>query len=124
MARKKTIPISRKPTGGPMRRGSSEPFGSGSPAAIEAASGPGAGSSEASRQCAPKPASGPLGRVLYGAVFGLSYGVVFTAILVGRLIPGSDLIGRGLRDGGDSAQRFFKAEPESPESKGSVVYSS
>ncbi|CAL1239477.1 hypothetical protein [Candidatus Methylocalor cossyra] len=94
MAKKKTVAIAQKPTA---RRPS---------VAVER----GEGVSAAPRppaELGPHRASraGPLGRLVYGAAFGLSYGVVLGAILVGRLIPGGALIGRGLRDGAAAAGR-------------------
>lgn len=49
----------------------------------------------------------PIARAVYGAAFSVSYGVVFTAILLGHLVPGRRLIGRGLCDGAKAAQRTF-----------------
>ena len=50
---------------------------------------------------------GPIGRVVYGTVYRASYAVVFSAILLGKLIPGSRLIGHALRDGSSAAQHSF-----------------
>ncbi|BBL74717.1 hypothetical protein [Methylomagnum ishizawai] len=60
----------------------------------------------------------PLGKLVYGTVFGISYGVVFTAILLGKLIPGSGLIRRSMGDGAVSAERFFEAGPAREEGFG------
>jgi len=54
------------------------------------------------------PAFNPLGYVLYGPVFCISYGLVFTAILLGNIIPGTRYIVRGMHDGADAAQRTLK----------------
>ncbi len=50
---------------------------------------------------------GPIGRVVYGTVYRASFAVVFSAILLGKLIPGSRLIGHALRDGSSAAQHSF-----------------
>lgn len=118
MARKKTVSISRKPTLGPLTGVGAEPAVSASVAETEpAAANPGV------PPCAGfAPAPGPLARAVYGAAYCLSYGLVFGVVLVGKLVPGSGLIGRGLRDGGGSALRYFDAEPEKPDFARAATY--
>lgn len=55
----------------------------------------------------------PIGRVVYGTVYCLSYGVVFSAMLLGKIIPGSGLIARGMHDGADAAQHVFESAAQS-----------
>jgi hypothetical protein len=54
---------------------------------------------------------------VYGTVFCLSYGVVFSAILLGKCIPGSGLAGQALLDGAGSARRSFERRPEQGEGR-------
>lgn len=54
---------------------------------------------------------GPIRRAVYCTVYCVSYGVVFSAILLGKFIPGSHLIGRGIHDGSQAAQRRFEIKP-------------
>jgi hypothetical protein len=49
----------------------------------------------------------PVVRVVYGTVYCLSYGVVVSAILLGKLIPGSALLGHAMQDGAGAASRRF-----------------
>jgi hypothetical protein len=57
------------------------------------------------------PVAGFIGRAVYGTLYCLSYGVVFGAMVVGSIIPGSGLIGRALRDGAAAAQGGFHGKP-------------
>lgn len=100
MARKKSIAISRKP--------SAEP----TPSTELVLGEPSDNSLQLSETTQSSPISadatpGFFGRMVYGTVYGMSYGVVFSALLLGALIPGSQLIGKALEDGSDSAKRDF-----------------
>lgn len=48
---------------------------------------------------------GMLGDAVYSTSYGLSYGVIFPAVLAFGLIPRDSAAGRGLRDGADTAKR-------------------
>ena len=106
MARKKTIAITRKPT--TATAATSIPFAIPEPplklnvnldAAAEWREPPPADAETI--------AYGPVRRIVYGSLYCVSYTVVFSAILLGKLIPGSRLIGHALRDGSSAAQHSF-----------------
>lgn len=114
MARKKTVAISRKPSvsapPAPAEAAAANPEANAAPEASRPPAGAASRHDDAPRREArpPEPAiAGPLGRMVYGTVFSLSYGVVYGVILIGQLIPGGRLIGRGLRDGATAARRDF-----------------
>lgn len=115
MAKRKTVSISRKPSTVPPTTQSEAPPAPDRPlmAMMEALG-------DAPRERFAPPAAGVVGRAVYGTVFYVSYGVVFSVLLVGKLIPGSGLIGRGLRDGAAAAQSDFErpAPAEAPGSAG------
>jgi hypothetical protein len=74
---------------------------------------------EAEPQEAPEPASqrGLLGRSIYGAFYYVSFGAVFGAFMVGKVVPGSGLIAQALQDGSDAAKQsfaHFEAQKEQP----------
>lgn len=126
MAKKKSVAISRKPTAGRELPAAPEILPQDAPAVLDVVldppSGPVYGQAVAAMPRRPAPPApvaaanpGPLGKLVYGTVFGISYGVVFTAILLGKLIPGSGLMRRAMGDGADSAERFFEARDGVPE---------
>ncbi|MDD2768366.1 MAG: hypothetical protein PHT19_06505 [Methylococcus sp.] len=43
--------------------------------------------------------NGLIARAVYGSVYCLSFGVVFGALVLGKLVPGRRLIAKGLQDG-------------------------
>ncbi len=118
MAKRKSVSISRKPTA--EREAPIQPDipARDEPDLLDAMLDPPAGPVyRADRRGDPAPPApdvppGPLGKLVYGTVYGISYSVVFTAILLGKLIPGGALVGRGLRDGAASAGQRFEAKPE------------
>lgn len=54
------------------------------------------------------PKAGPLSRAVYNTFFGISYGVVFGSLLVGKLIPKSSMIDTALHDGAVAAREAFE----------------
>ena len=50
---------------------------------------------------------GFFGKALYGTTYCMSYGVVFGALLIGKLLPGKDIILQAMTDATDSAKRAF-----------------
>jgi hypothetical protein len=106
MARKKTVSISRKPSAEDAAPEDSGASANPSPLAMTLQPYAEILEDEAS------PLSlGPVGKVVYGTVFCLSYGVVFGAILLGQFIPGSRVLGHALQDGAASARRSFEDKP-------------
>lgn len=103
MAKRKTVSISRKPSSVPPPDHAEAPAVL-APSPVVMAESRG----ERPRDRPAPPATGLVGRAVYGTVFYVSYGVVFSVLLVGKLIPGSGLIGRGLRDGSAAAQSDFE----------------
>lgn len=57
----------------------------------------------------PAPNLGLLGWTVYGAVYALSFSCVFGSMLVGRLLPGRDIVARGIGDGAQAAKRVVGA---------------
>lgn len=45
-----------------------------------------------------------IGRSVYRAVYVLSFGCVFSTLLLGRLVPGRDIIAKGMADGAVAAK--------------------
>ena len=104
MARKKTVSLSRKPS-----------LDETSAVAIEAADeaslpplnlklqpyAESLGDSKAGSRC-------PVVQVVYGTVYCMSYGVVYGVILLGKLIPGSKLLGHAMQDGATAAALRFE----------------
>ncbi|MGR9106281.1 MAG: hypothetical protein ACU843_05045 [Gammaproteobacteria bacterium] len=106
MARRKTVPISTKPSNtGAATVGES--------AAISSAKPPGASDARSEIEPIQTSRTGPLGTIVYGTVYYLSYGVMFSVTLLGACIPGSTLIGRAWKDGSEAGRR--KAERFSAE---------
>lgn len=102
MARKKSISISRKPSSEPAPMTElvfSEPSAT-SLLSVEAAS---------SSALTPTASLGFVGRFIYGTVYGVTYGVVFSTLFLGKLIPGSELVGKAMQDGTESAKRDFNS---------------
>lgn len=111
MARKKTVSISRKPSSVTPPSPVAETAVLDQPQTVP-------GQDQTPRDMPTsthRPTVGPIGRVVYGTVFCVSYGVVFSAILIGKFIPGSGLIGRGLQDGAGSARSRFIPRTERAE---------
>lgn len=55
---------------------------------------------------------GPVARTVYTAVYLLSFGCVFGTMIVGRLVPGRDVIARGIGDGARAAKDAVSALDE------------
>ena len=57
-----------------------------------------------------------VGKVLhtgvYNSFYWLTYGVVFGALVVGRLIPSDNAMGEGVRDGFEAAKKAFEEREE------------
>lgn len=100
MARKKSIAISRKPSAEPTP---STELVLGEPLDNSLQLSETTQSSPISADATP----GFFGRMVYGTVYSMSYGVVFSALILGSFIPGSQLVGRALEEGADSAKRDF-----------------
>ncbi|QXP84504.1 hypothetical protein [Methylococcus sp. Mc7] len=49
--------------------------------------------------------SGLIAKAVYGSVYCLSFGVVLSALVLGKLIPGRQLIAKGLQDGTAAARQ-------------------
>jgi hypothetical protein len=104
MARKKSVPISRKPLADEALPVISESAESASLPPLNLKLQP-----YAETLAEPQAARSlcPAVRVVYGTVYCLSYGVVVSAILLGKLIPGSGLLGHAIQDGAGAASRRF-----------------
>lgn len=48
---------------------------------------------------------GLIAKAVYGSVYCLSFGVVLSALVLGKLIPGRQLIAKGLQDGTAAARQ-------------------
>lgn len=48
---------------------------------------------------------GLLAQAVYGTVYALSFGCVFSAILVSRFLPGQEIVARGIGNGARAAHR-------------------
>ncbi|MGH8549548.1 MAG: hypothetical protein ACRERU_13300 [Methylococcales bacterium] len=106
MAQKKTVSISRKPSTAGLPAIVGELAAAASPPPSPATLKPNGGSDTVQA-----PTLGPLGTAVYGTVYCLSYGVMFSVILLGACIPGSALIGRAWQDGSRAARRGFGRVP-------------
>lgn len=51
-------------------------------------------------------------KVVYTGFYGVSYGVVFSGLLIGSLIPKSSAVAKGVCDGADSATKAFAKRRE------------
>jgi len=107
MARKKSISISRKPSS-ETAPGTELIFSEPSITSLL--------SLEAASSAALVPASslGFVGRFIYGTVYSVTYGVVFSTLFLGKLIPGSELVGKAMQDGTHSAKRDFNSPSKIP----------
>lgn len=69
----------------------------------------------AAKQAASKIASAPsrlfdIG--VYGACYGISYGVVFTSLVIEKMLPTNGLVTKGFHDGAKVARKDFKTRQE------------
>lgn len=120
MARKKTVTFLRKPAA---ETGAQDIESAASPAPAEAPPpdhGPAAAplsmqlqpvETAAERDTALAPMLNPFGAAVYGTVFCLSYGLMFSTLLLGACLPGSALVGRAWQAGTGSARRDFDGAP-------------
>lgn len=104
MSRRKTVSISRKPTG-------AEKIDEPAPAEFQAEQSLvlREGMAEARPEAGPgerPPRPGLVGRAVYRSAYGLSFGMVFGSLLLARLMPGGRLVARGLKDGARAACRY------------------
>lgn len=106
MARKKTVSISRKPSAADLPAIGEEPAVAASSPPYPATMNPGGGTDTGLA-----PALGAFGTAVYGTVYCLSYGVMFSVILIGACIPGGALIGRAWQDGSGAARRRYGRVP-------------
>lgn len=99
MARKKSVSISAKPahSSDPPGAGATSLVGDFMPADVSVADDGALVVSEAGL--------GVLGRSVYRAVYVLSFGCVFSTMLLGRLVPGRDIIAKGIGDGAQAAKQ-------------------
>ncbi len=102
MARRKSISFSAKPL--PVGEGHGRAGSSLNGAFIPAAAAP-SPIATAPRLCL-------LGRAVYGAVYALSFGCVFGTMLIGRLVPGREIIARGIIDGAQAARQVAGGREE------------
>ncbi|MCU0735445.1 MAG: hypothetical protein MUF20_07965 [Methylotetracoccus sp.] len=61
---------------------------------------------------------GLIARTVYGAVYALSFGCVFGALMVVRIVPGRDLLAKGICDGARAARQTAGWLPGSVEKAG------
>jgi hypothetical protein len=69
----------------------------------------------AARQAVTKIASAPsrlLDSGLYGACYGISYGAVFTSLVIVKMLPANSLVTKGFHDGAEVAHKDFKTRQE------------
>ena len=69
----------------------------------------------AAKQAATKIVSAPsrlFDSGLYGACYGLSYGAVFTSLVIVKMLPANSLVTKGFHDGAKVARKDFKARQE------------
>ena len=121
MVRKKTVSISTKPS-------SPDAATTGDESAASSVESHAAETSETdgATDLVQTPALGRVGTVVYGTVYCLSYGVMFSVIMLGTCIPGSALIGRAWQDGTGAARRKteeLRAAPESNDSDSAIAES-
>lgn len=109
MSRKKSVSISRKPS-----LAETSPADVPEPAGLASLL---ADNSETARTGPPEPldadnppAQGLVGRIVYQSTYCVCFGVVFGALLLIKLVPGSGLITRGMRDGAQAAYRYAEHE--------------
>jgi hypothetical protein len=109
---KKTVTISRKPSGAGEETTATEGLNALPPGLESAAAERGEPSERTTISSEVCDGPGPVGCAVYNTVYCVSYGVVFSALMIGKLIPGSGLIGRALRDGASSARQNFDERQE------------
>ncbi len=112
---KKTVTISRKPSGAGEETNATEGLNALPPGMESAAAERGEPPEQTAISSEVCDGPGPVGRAVYNTVYCVSYGVVFGALMIGKLIPGSGLVGRALRDGADSARQDFDERNEAAE---------
>lgn len=69
----------------------------------------------AAKEAASKIASAParvFDSALYGACYGLSYGAVFTSLVIVKMLPANSLVTKGFHDGAEVASKDFKTRQE------------
>lgn len=69
----------------------------------------------AAKQAATKIASAPsrlFDSALYGACYGISYGAVFTSLVIVKMLPANSLVTKGFNDGSKVAHKDFKTRQE------------
>ena len=101
MARRKTVSISSKPS-------SSDAAATAEESAASSQESPVPSETDEATDLVRASSLGAVGTVVYGAVYCVSYGVMFSVVMLGTCVPGSSLIGRAWQDGSGAARR--KAE--------------
>ena len=96
MSRRKSITIARKPIA------RTQPIGADAARGISVAETVPGDTAETTSA-----SFGIIGKAVYGAVFCLTYGVVFSALAIGTLVPGKRIIGQAMVDATASARRVF-----------------
>lgn len=69
----------------------------------------------AAKQAATKIASAPsrlYDSAVYGACYGISYGAVFTSLVIVKMLPANSLLMKGFHDGAKVARKDFKTRQE------------
>ncbi|MDO9424424.1 MAG: hypothetical protein Q7T40_09580 [Methylobacter sp.] len=69
----------------------------------------------AAKQAATKIASAPsrlFDNALYGACYGISYGAVFTSLVIVKILPTNSLVTKAFHDGSKVARKDFKTRQE------------
>lgn len=69
----------------------------------------------AAKQAATKIASAPVrlfDSAVYGACYGVSYGAVFTSLVIANMLPANSLIRKGFHDGSEVAHKDFVIRQE------------
>jgi hypothetical protein len=71
----------------------------------------------AAKQAVSKIASAPsrlFDSAVYGACYGISYGAVFTSLVIVKMLPANSLATKGFHDGSEVAHKDFKMRQEKP----------
>jgi hypothetical protein len=69
----------------------------------------------AAKRAATKIASAParvFDSAVYGGCYGISYGAVFTSLVIVKMLPANSLVTKGFHDGAKVARKDFKARQE------------
>ena len=69
----------------------------------------------AAKQAATKIATAPsrlFDSAVYGACYGISYGAVFTSLVIVKMLPTNSLVTKGFHDGAKVARKDFKTRQE------------